>query len=72
MNSTGKSTFCIVMRNKTCISTRIINLIYVKLEKSQLLSIETIKQELCKPEKKEQQIELDEEQEKNPYETLLI
>ena len=31
-----------------------------------------MKQGLCKTEKKEQQIELDEEQEKNPYETLLI
>ena len=33
--------------------------------------MKTIEQELYKPEKKEQRIELDEE-EKNPYETLLI
>ena len=31
-----------------------------------------MKQESCKPEKNEQQIELDGEQEQNNYETLLI
>ena len=48
------------------------NLIYDNIENNDVLGIETIKQELCKSEKKEQQIELDEEKEKNPYETLLI
>ena len=37
------------------------NLIYSKVDKNQILRIETIKQELCKPEKKEQQIALDDE-----------
>ena len=43
-------------------------LIYDNVEKGQVLRIETIKQELYKPEKRKQQIELDEEQEKIPYE----
>ena len=42
------------------------------MENSEALIIKTIKQEICKPEEKEQQIKLDEKQEKNPYETLLI
>ena len=45
------------------------NLIYDKVEKNQVHRIVTIKQELCRPEKKGQQIELDEKQEKKPYKT---
>ena len=47
-------------------------LIHGKVEKNQVLRSETIKQELCKLVKKEKQIQLDDEQGKNPYETLLI
>ena len=53
------------------ISAELADLIYDKVGKNQVLRIDNIKQELCKPEK-EEQIELCEEQEKNPYETLLI
>ena len=45
---------------------------YDKIDRNHALRIETIKQGLWKPEKKKQQIELDEEQKKNPYQTLLI
>ena len=43
-----------------------------KVKKNKILRIDTIRQELCKPEKREQQIELDEEQEVDHYEKLLI
>ena len=62
--------FCIVDSDKACISTKLANLIYDLVEKNQVFRIKTVQQEFCKPEKKEQ-IELDEEQEKNCYETLL-
>ena len=72
MNNGGKLTFCIVDSNKTCIPSELNNLILDNVEKNWVLRIQTIRQELCKPEKKEQQIELDEEQEKNPCEIMLI
>ena len=71
MNNRVKSSFCLVNSPKACISTELTSLIYSKVEKNQEPRIENIKQELCKPEKKEQQIELGEEEEKNPYEILL-
>ena len=46
MNNRGKSTFCTVNSNDTCISTALANLIYHKVEKIWALRIETIKQEL--------------------------
>ena len=63
MNNREKSTFCIVNSTKAFIPTELANLIYVKLEKNQVLRIKTIIQELSKPEKREWQIKLDEEQE---------
>ena len=72
MNNRGKSTFCVINSDKLCISTDLANLIYDRVEKNQLLRIKTLKQELCKPEKNEQQIELEEKQGKNPYETMLM
>ena len=72
MNNRSKSTFCIVNSNKVCVSTQLVNLIYDKVERNQVLRIETIKQELCKLEKKESQIKIDDKQWKNSYETLLI
>ena len=68
----GRSTCCTVNSNNACISTELANLIYDKVENNDVLTIETVKQELGKPEKKEQQIELDDEEEKNSYETLLM
>ena len=61
MNDRGTSSFCSVNSNKPCVSTKLANLIYDKAKKNQVLRIETIKQELHKPQKKEQQIELHEE-----------
>ena len=52
MNNIVKSAFCIVNSNEACISTDVANLIYSKVEKNQVLRIETIKQQLCKLEKK--------------------
>ena len=46
MNNIGKSFFCIVYRNKACVSNELANLIYYKVEKNQACRIETIKQEL--------------------------
>ena len=37
MHRTGKSTFCIVNSDKTCISNELANLIYDKEEKNQVL-----------------------------------
>ena len=68
----SKSSSCDVNSNKACISHELTNLRYNEVENNDVLRIETMKQELCVPEKKENQIELDKEQEKNPYETLLI
>ena len=65
MNNGGKLTFCIVNSNKACVTTELAKLIYNKVEKNWVLRTETIKQELKKPEKKEQEVELDEKQEKN-------
>ena len=72
MKNRDKSNFCIVDSNKACISADLANLIYDKEEKNQVLGIETKKQELCILEKREQKIKLDKEQDKSPYETLLI
>ena len=71
INNSHKSSFCIVNSNKACLSNQLAYLIYDKVEKYKVLSIETIKQELCKPEENEQEIELDEELERNPYELLI-
>ena len=54
MNNRGKSTFCIVNSNKACISTELANLIYDEVEKYQVHRTRTMKQELCKPGKREQ------------------
>ena len=72
MNNRGKSSFCTVNSNKACIWTELANLLYNKVENNDVLRIETIEQKLWKPEKREQQLELDKKQEKNLYETLLI
>ena len=71
INSKGTSAFCIVNNDKACISTELVDFIYNKVEKNQVLWLQTIQQELCKPQKQEY-MELDEKQKKNPYETLLI
>ena len=62
MNNRGRSSFCFVSSNnvnsnKACISTGLANQIYSKVENNEVLRIKTIKQQLCKPEKKEQQKE---------------
>ena len=49
----GKSSFCIVHTDKGCISTELVISIYDKVEKNLVLRIETIQQELGKPEKEE-------------------
>ena len=54
------------------ITTILANLIYDKADESHVCRIGTIKQELWNREEKKQLIELDEEQEKNPYDTLLM
>ena len=73
MNSKGKLTFYIVNSDKACISTELADLIYDNIERNQVLRIETIKQELCKPEKEEQMmVRYNEKQEKNPRRYLLI
>ena len=69
MNSKVKPIFSIVRSDKACISTELAGLIYDKVERNQLLSIETIQQELRKP-KKGEEMELDEEQKMNSYGTL--
>ena len=53
MENRGKSTFCIVNSNKTYTSTVLADLIYGKVEKNQVLRTESVKQELCKSEKRE-------------------
>ena len=60
----------IVNIDKACISSKLANWIYDKAEKNHVLRIETIQQEFSTSEVKEQ-IEIDEEQEKNPCETFL-
>ena len=72
MKKRGKSNFCIVNSNKECASNKLANSMHNKVEKNQVLSLETIKQELCKTEKREGQRELDMEQENNPHKSLLI
>ena len=72
MNNRDKSTFCIVNINMACISIELAHLICDKIEKNQALWIETIKQEMYKPEKRKQHIGLNEEKVMNPYEILLI
>ena len=50
-----------VNKDKACISTELANLIYDKVEKNQELRIENTQETLSKPDKEEQQIELDKE-----------
>ena len=77
MNNRGKSYSCTVNNtavnnDMACVSTEIAYIIYDKVENNQVLSLENIKQGIQSPEKKKQCIEIDKEQVKNPYETLLL
>ena len=70
MNNRGKTSFCIiksntVISNMAQVSTVVANLIYEKIENNDVFRILTIKQELCKSQKREQQIKVDVEQVKN-------
>ena len=62
--NTVKSSFCTVnsngaTSNKACVSPELAKLIYDKVENNEVLRTESIKPELCKPERREQQIEQD-------------
>ena len=48
--------------SNACIPIEMANLIHSKVDYIEVLRIKTIKQELCKSEKKEQKIELDDKQ----------
>ena len=66
---TKKLIFCIVNINKACISTELAYSIYVKVDKNEVLRID-YKTRIMQTREKGTQRQLDEEQEKNPYETL--